>query len=205
MKEKEQREDVTGTNSSGLRAVTPGSRFVGSKGDFRRARTYDSAGRITQYTSLWDGTVTYTHDATAQLTGADYDTQTDESYTYDGIRGTQYLIPGPDARLHGGRQPTALRRHLLVRVRPGRQPHPPLRLDRRRLGRRSRRGRAEPDHRIRMGPPQPPGPRHGARERNRPGHAGRRAHLRLPQPLGRPVGGFRRRGLSRLRRHLLRV
>jgi len=45
--------------------------------------TYDSAGRIAQFTSLLDGTVTYTHDATGQLTGADYATQDDESYTYD--------------------------------------------------------------------------------------------------------------------------
>jgi RHS repeat-associated protein len=40
-------------------------------------------GRITQFTSVLDGTVDYTHDATGQLTGADYDYQDDESYTYD--------------------------------------------------------------------------------------------------------------------------
>ena len=45
--------------------------------------TPDSAGRMTQFTSLLDGTVDYTHDATGQLAGADYDYQADEAYTYD--------------------------------------------------------------------------------------------------------------------------
>ena len=44
--------------------------------------TWDSAGRLTDSASV-DGTVTYTYDATGQLTAADYDYQSDESWTYD--------------------------------------------------------------------------------------------------------------------------
>jgi RHS repeat-associated protein len=45
--------------------------------------TYNAASQLTQYINSIDGTVDYTNDATGQLTGADYDYQTDESYTYD--------------------------------------------------------------------------------------------------------------------------
>jgi RHS repeat-associated protein len=63
--------------------------------------TYDSAGRITQFVSATDGTVDYTHDDTNQLTGADYDYQTDESYSYDanGNRTNTGYATGSDNRL----------------------------------------------------------------------------------------------------------
>jgi len=44
--------------------------------------TFDAANRIVQHTST-DGTVDYDYDARGQLTGADYDYQTDELYDYD--------------------------------------------------------------------------------------------------------------------------
>jgi RHS repeat-associated protein len=45
--------------------------------------TYDAAGRIASIDSLLDGLTSYNHDSTDQLTGADHDGQTDESYSYD--------------------------------------------------------------------------------------------------------------------------
>ena len=45
--------------------------------------TYNSVNEITDYINSIDGTADYTSDDTSQLTGADYDYQTDESYTYD--------------------------------------------------------------------------------------------------------------------------
>ena len=44
---------------------------------------YDAASRITSIDSYVDGTTTYTHDDTDQLTGADHASITDESYSYD--------------------------------------------------------------------------------------------------------------------------
>lgn len=44
--------------------------------------TYDNLNRVTQFVSA-DGTSDYTYDKTSQLTAADHDYQTDESYTYD--------------------------------------------------------------------------------------------------------------------------
>ena len=44
---------------------------------------FDAASRMTQYVNSIDGTVDYTNDDAGQLTEADYDYQTDESYTYD--------------------------------------------------------------------------------------------------------------------------
>ncbi|MFN5727300.1 MAG: hypothetical protein ACK48D_11370, partial [Pseudanabaena sp.] len=46
------------------------------------AQTYDAASKITSVTGT-DGSSTYTYDDTNQLTGADYDFQADESYSYD--------------------------------------------------------------------------------------------------------------------------
>ncbi len=46
------------------------------------AQTYDAASKITSVTGT-DGSSTYTYDDTNQLTGADYDCQADENYTYD--------------------------------------------------------------------------------------------------------------------------
>ena len=46
------------------------------------AYTYDHMDRITGITSQ-DGTVAYTYDKTSQLTGADYDYQTDETFSWD--------------------------------------------------------------------------------------------------------------------------
>ena len=43
---------------------------------------YDSANRITQFTTV-DGVANYDYDARGQLTEADYDFQSDESYQYD--------------------------------------------------------------------------------------------------------------------------
>ena len=45
--------------------------------------SFNAANRMTQYVNSIDGTVDYTNDNTGQLTGADYDYQTDESYVYD--------------------------------------------------------------------------------------------------------------------------
>jgi RHS repeat-associated protein len=45
--------------------------------------SFDAAGRMTRYVNSVDGTADYTSDATGQLTAADYDYQTDESYEYD--------------------------------------------------------------------------------------------------------------------------
>ena len=67
--------------------------------------TYAAAGRIAQFTSVLDGTVDYTHDDTGQLTGADYDYQADESYTYDenGNRiGGSYVIGDNNQLLSDG-------------------------------------------------------------------------------------------------------
>ncbi len=44
---------------------------------------YDAASRVTQFDSLTDGTATYSSDNANQLTSADYDYQTDESFAYD--------------------------------------------------------------------------------------------------------------------------
>jgi YD repeat-containing protein len=46
------------------------------------AQTYDAGSKITSVTGS-DGSSAYTYDNTNQLTGADYDFQADESYTYD--------------------------------------------------------------------------------------------------------------------------
>ncbi len=45
--------------------------------------TFDAASRMTRFVSSADGTADYANDATGQLTGADYNYQTDEAYTYD--------------------------------------------------------------------------------------------------------------------------
>jgi RHS repeat-associated protein len=44
---------------------------------------FDAANRMTQYINSIDGTADYTSDAAGQLTAADYDYQSDESYQYD--------------------------------------------------------------------------------------------------------------------------
>jgi RHS repeat-associated protein len=44
---------------------------------------FDAANRMIQYINSVDGTADYTSDATGQLTAADYDYQSDESYQYD--------------------------------------------------------------------------------------------------------------------------
>jgi len=46
------------------------------------AQTYDAGSKITSITGA-DGSSTYTYDNTNQLTGADYDFQDNESYSYD--------------------------------------------------------------------------------------------------------------------------
>jgi YD repeat-containing protein len=67
--------------------------------------TWDAGGRITDFdfTSLVgdDGAGDYAYDDTNQLTGADYDFQTDESYTYDanGNRTNQGYATGDHNRL----------------------------------------------------------------------------------------------------------
>ena len=63
--------------------------------------TYDSSGGVTQFDSVTDGTVDYTYDDANQLTGADYDYQTDESYSYDanGNRTNIGYSTGDDNRL----------------------------------------------------------------------------------------------------------
>jgi RHS repeat-associated protein len=52
------------------------------------AYTYDNASRFTQIaytntTSAWNSSDDFTHNKTNQLTGADYDNQTDDTFTYD--------------------------------------------------------------------------------------------------------------------------
>ncbi len=63
--------------------------------------TFDDAGRVTQFVSLTDGTADYTHDVTDQLTGADYNYQTDEAYSYDssGNRTNTGYVTGTGNRL----------------------------------------------------------------------------------------------------------
>jgi RHS repeat-associated protein len=62
--------------------------------------SYDFLGRITQFTSA-DGTTDYEYDKTDQLTAADHDYQTDESYSYDanGNRTNTGYTTGDDNRL----------------------------------------------------------------------------------------------------------
>ena len=45
--------------------------------------SFDAGNNMTGSTNTIDGTADYTNDATGQLTGADYDYQTDEAYVYD--------------------------------------------------------------------------------------------------------------------------
>ena len=47
------------------------------------AWTYDDAYRVSTFASSQDGSVTYGYDGLGQVTSADYDYQTDESYGYD--------------------------------------------------------------------------------------------------------------------------
>ncbi len=54
---------------------------------------FDAANRMTQYINSVDGTADYTSDAAGQLTAADYDYQTDESYQYDS-NGNRVLANG---------------------------------------------------------------------------------------------------------------
>ena len=63
--------------------------------------SFDAGNRMTQYVNSIDGTADYTSDNTAQLTGADYDYQTDESYTYDanGNRTISGYVTGDDNQL----------------------------------------------------------------------------------------------------------
>jgi RHS repeat-associated protein len=62
--------------------------------------SYDFLGRITQFTSD-DGTTDYEYDKTDQLTAADHDYQTDESYSYDanGNRTNTGYTTGDDNQL----------------------------------------------------------------------------------------------------------
>ena len=77
---------------------------------------------MTQFDSATDGTVDYTYDDTNQLTGADYDYQTDESYSYDanGNRTRRSYTTGDDNRLTSDGTYT-------LRLRRRRQPHRPVR------------------------------------------------------------------------------
>jgi YD repeat-containing protein len=70
--------------------------------------TYDVGSRITQFTSVVDGTVTYNYDNTNQLTGADYSAGAglptalpDETLTYDanGNRTISGYVTGPNNQL----------------------------------------------------------------------------------------------------------
>jgi RHS repeat-associated protein len=70
-----------------LSGAVPGlSELVGGGNSIVQALSlgalFGGLGRITQMTSA-DGTSTYSYDMTSQLTGADHDYQSDESYTYD--------------------------------------------------------------------------------------------------------------------------
>jgi YD repeat-containing protein len=63
-------------------------------------QTYDAGSKITGITND-DGSSTYTYDKTDQLTGADYNYQTDENYTYDanGNRTNTGYVTGINNRL----------------------------------------------------------------------------------------------------------
>ena len=60
------------------------SRFLlsGNPDNINYTWTYDALHRITAFTTP-DGTATYTYDDTSQLTAADYDYQSGDTYTYD--------------------------------------------------------------------------------------------------------------------------
>jgi RHS repeat-associated protein len=63
--------------------------------------SFDSAGRVTQFVSTTDGTANYSYDNTDQVTGATYNYQTNESYSYDanGNRTNTGYSTGSDNRL----------------------------------------------------------------------------------------------------------
>ena len=70
--------------------------------------SFDAANRMTQYVNSIDGTANYTNDATGQLTAADYDYQSDESYLYDengnrlSANGSTYIIGANNQLLSDG-------------------------------------------------------------------------------------------------------
>jgi RHS repeat-associated protein len=82
--------DITGTNLvaetshiyDSINRITNITHSKGANIISSYAQTYDAGSKITGVTGT-DGSSTYTYDDTNQLTGADYDFQADESYTYD--------------------------------------------------------------------------------------------------------------------------
>jgi YD repeat-containing protein len=82
--------DITGTNLvaetshiyDSINRLTNITHSKGANTISSYAQTYDAGSKITSVTGT-DGSSTYTYDNTNQLTGADYDFQADESYTYD--------------------------------------------------------------------------------------------------------------------------
>ncbi|ASV76677.1 hypothetical protein THTE_4076 [Thermogutta terrifontis] len=72
--------DYTYDQAGRLRGL---SHFRGQTTFVEYTWNFDAANRMTQYINSVDGTADYTSDATGQLTAADYDYQSDESYQYD--------------------------------------------------------------------------------------------------------------------------
>ena len=72
--------DYTYDQAGRLRNLT---HFRGQTTFVEHTWNFDAANRMTQYINSIDGTADYTSDAAGQLTAADYDYQSDESYQYD--------------------------------------------------------------------------------------------------------------------------
>jgi RHS repeat-associated protein len=100
--------DITGTNLvaetnniyDNLNHLTNITHSNGAIAISSYAQTYDAGSKITGVTGT-DGSSTYTYDNTNQLTGADYNFQADESYTYDsnGNRTNNGYVTGVNNRL----------------------------------------------------------------------------------------------------------
>jgi RHS repeat-associated protein len=97
--------DITGTNLvaetnniyDNLNCLTNITHSKGAIAISSYAQTYDAGSKITGVTGT-DGSSAYTYDDTNQLTGADYDFQADESYTYDS-NGNSGYVTGVNNRL----------------------------------------------------------------------------------------------------------
>jgi YD repeat-containing protein len=79
--------------------------YDGSEALAKYRYSYDAAGRIVRLNSLVDGVSDYIYDAINQITGANHDSQTDESFTYDGngnrVYG-DYVVGGNNRLLSDG-------------------------------------------------------------------------------------------------------
>jgi RHS repeat-associated protein len=100
--------DITGTNLvaetnhiyDSINRLTNITHSKGATTIASYTQTYDAGSKITSITST-DGNSTFNYDDTDQLTGADYNYQTDENYTYDanGNRTNTGYVTGINNRL----------------------------------------------------------------------------------------------------------